>query len=192
VADPAALRRFGLTVQELAGILLMLRGASGKDIVEGVKERLAIAKQSLSPDVEARPFYDRTNLVETALGTVQTALPQGAVLVLFMLLFLMGHLRSAMIVALQLPLVVLATFLLMDLAGMSSNLMTLSGLAIAIGMLGDGAIVLVENGVRLFGRRGKDTEADDRVVSSVRRHSRSFVPSASVWWSFPHGAPRPL
>jgi cobalt-zinc-cadmium resistance protein CzcA len=85
---------------------------------------------------------------------VQSALLQGAVLVALVLLFFMGHLRSAVLVAVQLPMAALATFLVMRLVGMSSNLMTLSGLAIAIGMLGDGAIVLVENGVRLLGTEG--------------------------------------
>lgn len=136
--------------ETVAGIVLMLRGASGRDVVAGIKERLALAKQSLPEDVEIVPFYDRSELVGTALGTVKRALLQGALLVLLVLLFFMGSPRSALLVALQLPMAALATFLVMRLVGMSSNLMTLSGLAIAIGMLGDGAIVLVENTVRLL------------------------------------------
>jgi cobalt-zinc-cadmium resistance protein CzcA len=138
--------------ETVAGIVLMLRGGSGRDVVAGVREKLELARQSLPPDVEIVPFYDRNELVTTALGTVRGALLQGAVLVLLVLLFFMGHLRSAALVALQLPLAALATFLVMGLFGMSLNLMTLSGLAIAIGMLGDGAIVLVENAVRLLAR----------------------------------------
>ncbi len=138
--------------ETVAGIVLMLRGGSGRDVVAGVREKLELARQSLPPDVEIVPFYDRNELVTTALGTVRGALFQGAVLVLLVLLFFMGHLRSAALVALQLPLAALATFLVMGLFGMSLNLMTLSGLAIAIGMLGDGAIVLVENAVRLLAR----------------------------------------
>ncbi len=138
--------------ETVAGIVLMLRGGSGRDVVAGVREKLELARQSLPPDVEIVPFYDRNELVTTALGTVRGALIQGAVLVLLVLLFFMGHLRSAALVALQLPLAALATFLVMGLLGMSLNLMTLSGLAIAIGMLGDGAIVLVENAVRLLAR----------------------------------------
>ncbi len=148
--------------EAVAGIVLMLKGASGKDVVEGIKERLEIARQSLPPDVEAKAFYDRTVLVDTALGTVRNALLQGAVLVLLVLLFFMGHLRSSLLVALQLPMAAFATFVVMDLVGLSANLMTLSGLAIAIGMLGDGAIVLVENGVRLFGQEGQATQGQDR------------------------------
>jgi len=143
--------------ETVAGIVLMLRGGSGRDVVAGVREKLELARQSLPPDVEIVPFYDRNELVTTALGTVRGALFQGAILVLLVLLFFMGHLRSAVLVALQLPLAALATFLVMGLFGMSLNLMTLSGLAIAIGMLGDGAIVLVENAVRLLARP-KDAE----------------------------------
>ena len=138
--------------ETVAGIVLMLKGGSGRDVVNGVKEQLEIARQSLPDDVEVVPFYDRDELVRTALGTVEKALLQGAVLVVLVLLFFMGHVRSALLVAIQLPLAALATFLVMRIFGMSSNLMTLSGLAIAIGMLGDGAIVLVENTVRLLGR----------------------------------------
>ena len=138
--------------ETVAGIVLMLRGGSGREVVAGVREKLELARMSLPPDVEIVPFYDRNELVTTALGTVRGALMQGAVLVLLVLLFFMGHLRSAALVALQLPIAALATFLVMGLFGMSLNLMTLSGLAIAIGMLGDGAIVLVENAVRLLGR----------------------------------------
>jgi cobalt-zinc-cadmium resistance protein CzcA len=143
--------------ETVAGIVLMLRGGSGRDVVAGVREKLELARQSLPPDVEIVPFYDRDELVTTALGTVRRALFQGAVLVLLVLLFFMGHLRSAALVALQLPVAALSTFLVMGLLGMSLNLMTLSGLAIAIGMLGDGAIVLVENAVRLLARP-KDAE----------------------------------
>ncbi len=138
--------------ETVAGIVLMLRGGSGRDVVAGVREKLELARQSLPPNVEIVPFYDRNELVTTALGTVRGALLQGAILVLLVLLFFMGHLRSAVLVALQLPMAALATFLVMSLFGMSLNLMTLSGLAIAIGMLGDGAIVLVENAVRLLAR----------------------------------------
>jgi cobalt-zinc-cadmium resistance protein CzcA len=140
--------------ETVAGIVLMLRGGSGRDVVAGVREKLELARQSLPPNVEIVPFYDRNELVTTALGTVRGALLQGAILVLLVLLFFMGHLRSAVLVALQLPMAALATFLVMSLFGMSLNLMTLSGLAIAIGMLGDGAIVLVENAVRLLARPG--------------------------------------
>ncbi len=135
----------------VAGIVLMLRGASGRDVVAGIKERLELVRASLPSDVTLETFYDRSELVEAALGTVQTALLQGAVLVTLVLLLFMGHARSALLVVIQLPMAALATFFVMRQLGLGANLMTLSGLAIAIGMLGDGAIVLVENAVRLLG-----------------------------------------
>ncbi len=152
------------TGETVAGIVLMLKGGSGRDVVNGVKEKLELARQSLPEDVEVVPFYDRDELVRTALGTVEKALLQGAVLVVLVLLFFMGHVRSAVLVTIQLPMAALATFLVMSLVGMSSNLMTLSGLAIAIGMLGDGAIVLVENAVRLLGREGCEGECRKDLV----------------------------
>ena len=138
--------------ETVAGIVLMLRGASGREVVSGIEEQLETVRSSLPSDVEIRPFYNRNELVTTALGTVRKALSQGALLVVLVLAFFMGHVRSSLLVALQLPVAALATFLVMSQVGMSSNLMTLSGLAIAIGMLGDGAIVLVENAVRLMSR----------------------------------------
>ncbi|MGD8440066.1 MAG: CusA/CzcA family heavy metal efflux RND transporter, partial [Holophagae bacterium] len=152
--------------ETVAGIVLMLRGGSGRDVVRGIKDKLEIARQSLPDDVQVVTFYDRDELVRTALGTVETALLQGAVLVVLVLFFFMGHIRSALLVAIQLPMAALATFGVMSVVGMSSNLMTLSGLAIAIGMLGDGAIVLVENTVRLLGR--EDSTDRDR-CSLVRQ-----------------------
>ena len=158
--------------ETVAGIVLMLRGGSGQDVVRGIKEKLELARRSLPADVEIVPFYDRDELVQTALGTVKSALFQGAVLVVLVLLFFMGHLRSALLVAVQLPMAALATFLVMGQTGMSANLMTLSGLAIAIGMLGDGAIVLVENAVRLLGRG--DAETVDR-CTLIRQASVEVV-----------------
>lgn len=158
--------------EAVAGIVLMLRGASGREVVRGIEEKLEVAKKSLPDDVSIVPFYDRSELVTTALGTVQTALIQGAVLVVLVLLFFMGHARSALLVALQLPMAALATFVVMSQVGMSSNLMTLSGLAIAIGMLGDGAIVLVENTVRLLG--SKEARQEDR-VALVRRAAQEVA-----------------
>ncbi|MCG8455893.1 MAG: efflux RND transporter permease subunit, partial [Holophagales bacterium] len=155
--------------ETVAGIVLMLRGASGRDVVRGIRDKLETARASLPDDVEIVPFYDRSELVKTALGTVRTALLQGAALVVLVLLFFMGQVRSALLVALQLPLAALATFLAMDLVGMSSNLMTLSGLAIAIGMLGDGAIVLVENAVRLMAGRSADPDERRRTVLEAAR-----------------------
>ncbi|MGB5572963.1 MAG: CusA/CzcA family heavy metal efflux RND transporter [Thermoanaerobaculia bacterium] len=166
--------------EAVAGIVLMLRGASGRDVVASIKEKLEIAKRSLPEEVEIVPFYDRSELVSTALGTVRKALVQGALLVLLVLVFFMGSPRSAALVAIQLPMAALATFLVMNVVGLSSNLMTLSGLAIAIGMLGDGAIVLVENTARLMNSSTQDVSGIEQVRRSAAEVLRPIIFGVAV------------
>jgi cobalt-zinc-cadmium resistance protein CzcA len=129
----------------VAGIVLMLKGASGRDVVNAVKEKLPAIQKALPHGVELVPFYDRTDFVKKCIATVTKALQEGAVLVLVVLLVLLGNVPSALIVTLVLPLAALAAFIMMNWVGMSANLMSLGGLAIGIGMMVDGAVVMVEN-----------------------------------------------
>jgi len=129
------------------GIVVALRGADASTLVEAIRKRLAELAPSLPPGVQVVPFYDRSTLIARAVGTVESALVEATVLVIVLLLLFLGGLRAALVVALMVPLAALGTFLLMRLAGMSANLMSLGGLAIAIGMLVDAAVVVVENAV---------------------------------------------
>ena len=131
--------------EAVAGIVLMLKGASGRDVVNAVKEKLPAIRKALPPGVELVPFYDRTDLVQKAIHTVTDALLEGAVLVLIILIVLLADFRSAIIVTLVLPLAALFAFIMMRWYGLSANLMSLGGLAIGIGMMVDGAVVMVEN-----------------------------------------------
>lgn len=131
--------------EAVAGIVLMLKGASGRDVVNAVKEKLPAIQKALPKGVELVPFYDRTDLVKKAIHTVTKALQEGAVFVLIILIVLLADLRSAIIVTLVLPLSALFAFIMMKWWGMSANLMSLGGLAIGIGMMVDGAVVMVEN-----------------------------------------------
>jgi cobalt-zinc-cadmium resistance protein CzcA len=131
--------------EAVAGIVLMLKGASGRDVVHGVKEKLPAIRKALPKGVELVPYYDRTDLVKKAIHTVTKALQEGAVLVLIILIVLLADLRSAIIVTLVLPLAALFAFIMMRWYGLSANLMSLGGLAIGIGMMVDGAVVMVEN-----------------------------------------------
>ncbi|MFN7955539.1 MAG: CusA/CzcA family heavy metal efflux RND transporter [bacterium] len=131
--------------EAVAGIVLMLKGASGRDVVNAVKDRLPAIQKALPPGVELVPFYDRTDLVRKAIHTVTKALQEGAIFVLIVLVVLLADLRSALIVTLVLPLAALFAFIMMRWYGLSANLMSLGGLAIGIGMMVDGAVVLVEN-----------------------------------------------
>ncbi|QOJ32618.1 MAG: efflux RND transporter permease subunit [Gammaproteobacteria bacterium] len=155
VADVAevrlgALTRYGGVTQDgrgeaVEGLVLALRGANAQQVTAAVEARLAELAPTLPEGITIRPFYDRSVLVEHAVGTVSTALLEATVLVLALLFLFLGNVRAALTVALTLPLAALATFVLMRRVGLSANLMSLGGLAIAIGMLVDGAVVVVEN-----------------------------------------------
>ncbi len=131
--------------EAVQGLVLGLRGANARAVVAGVKTRLAEIAPSLPPGISIVPFYDRSSLVDRAVQTVSKALLEAIVLVVVLLLAFLGNLRAALVVALMLPLSALATFILMRSFGLSANLMSLGGLAIAIGMLVDAAVVVVEN-----------------------------------------------
>jgi cobalt-zinc-cadmium resistance protein CzcA len=131
--------------EAVEGLVLGLRGANAREVVAGVKERLAALAPGLPAGMTVSPFYDRGNLVDRAVHTVGKALLEAVALVLVLLLAFLGNLRAAIVVALILPFSALGTFVLMRQFGLSANLMSLGGLAIAIGMLVDGAVVVVEN-----------------------------------------------
>ncbi len=146
----ASLTRYGGVTQDgggeaVEGLVLGLKGANAQQVVAAVKRRLQEIAPSLPEGVRITPFYDRSALVERAVGTVSRALLEAVVLVLLLLALYLGNVRAALTVALALPLSALATFLLMREFDLSANLMSLGGLAIAIGMLVDGAVVVVEN-----------------------------------------------
>src|SRR5262245_4893273 len=131
--------------EAVAGIVLMLKGASGREVVSRVKEKLPEIQKALPRGVELVPFYDRTDLVKQAMHTVTKALLEGAIFVLIVLIVLLADIRSAIIVTLVIPLAALFAFIMMRWYGLSANLMSLGGLAIGIGMMVDGAVVMVEN-----------------------------------------------
>ncbi|HQR61258.1 MAG TPA: CusA/CzcA family heavy metal efflux RND transporter, partial [Methylophilaceae bacterium] len=145
-----AMTRYGAVTKNgqgeaVEGLVLGLRGANAQQVVEGVRAKIREIAPSLPKDVAVQVFYDRGNLVERAVGTVTHALLEAIVLVVILLVLFLGDLRAALTVALALPLAALATFILMGRFGMSANLMSLGGLSIAIGMLVDAAVVVVEN-----------------------------------------------
>jgi cobalt-zinc-cadmium resistance protein CzcA len=131
--------------EAVQGLVLGLRGANAQQLVRGVKDKLAAMAPTLPEGVSVNVFYDRGSLVERAVNTVSKALIEAIVLVLILLVLFLGNLRAALTVALVLPLAALITFILMRQFGISANLMSLGGLAIAIGMLVDAAVVVVEN-----------------------------------------------
>ena len=131
--------------EAVEGLVLGLRGANARQVVAAVKARLVTLAPSLPKGMTVVAFYDRSSLVDRAVHTVGKALLEAVAMVLVLLLAFLGNLRAALVVAVMLPLSALGTFVLMRQFGLSANLMSLGGLAIAIGMLVDGAVVVVEN-----------------------------------------------
>ncbi|MBI2798691.1 MAG: efflux RND transporter permease subunit [Gammaproteobacteria bacterium] len=134
--------------EAVEGLVLGLAGANAKQVVLGVEKKIAEIKPGLPPGTVLNVFYNRAALVDKAVATVSKALEEAIVLVLVLLGIFLGNARAALTVAAVLPLAALATFILMRQVEMSANLMSLGGLAIAIGMLVDAAVVVVENVVQ--------------------------------------------
>jgi cobalt-zinc-cadmium resistance protein CzcA len=142
--------RYGVVTQNghheaVQGLVLGLAGSNAQKVVEGVRKKLQELQPTLPPGVQIKTFYDRASLVSKAVSAVSSALIEATVLVVILLGLFLGNIRAALTVALVLPLAALITFILMSNFGMSANLMSLGGLAIAIGMLVDAAVVVVEN-----------------------------------------------
>jgi cobalt-zinc-cadmium resistance protein CzcA len=131
----------------VAGTVLMIRGGNARQVVEAVKTKVEDLQQNniLPAGTRLLPFYDRIELVTAAINTVRDALIEGIVLVVFVFFFFLGHVRSAVVVTASLIVTPLITFIMMQWLGLSANLMTFGGLAIAIGEIADGSLVVVEN-----------------------------------------------
>lgn len=167
--------RFGAVTRDgkevVLGMALARIGENAKSVVDSVKQKLEVANKSLPEGVVLKPVYDRTELVEKAVATAERALIEGSILVAIVLFLFLGELRSAIVVIAALPLAMLIAFIFMERAGLSANLMSLAGLAIGIGMMVDGAVVMVENSFRIMAERrhsGADVDRTDAVLTAAR------------------------
>jgi len=147
--------------ETVAGIVMMLKGASSREVVAGVTEKVKTVEKALPEGVKLTPYYDRTDLVWKTIRTVTTNLVEGGLLVVAVLFYFLGNIRGAIIVALNIPLSMLFSFLGMHWLGLSANLMTLG--AIDFGMIVDGSVVMVENTVRHLAER-KDGESTRHII----------------------------
>ncbi len=158
--------RFGAVTRDgrevVLGMVLSRLGSNAADVVDAIREKVAIVRDALPPGMALRPIYDRTELIEKAVSTVEWALIEGAVLVAVVLFLFLGELRSALVVIAALPLSMLIAFICMEQAGISANLMSLAGLAIGIGMMVDGAVVMTENAFRIMAERRSGGTTVDR------------------------------
>ena len=150
--------------ETVAGLVLKLYGTNTSDVIERAHSRFEEINASLPDGVRAVPYYDQGTLVERAAATVTTALWQGALLVAVVVFIFLGGWRPSLVVVMSIPFSVGFAFIAMSVLGISANLMSLGGVAIAIGMMVDGAIVIAENVDRGF-RERRNGEADRDVVA---------------------------
>jgi len=172
VREAPALRTGAVTKngeEVVLGIALQRIGENAKNVVDEVKQKLQVLQQALPKGVTINPVYDRTDLVEKAVKTAESALIEGSVLVAIILFLFLGEVRSAVVVILALPLAMLISFILMQQWGLSANLMSLAGLAVGIGMMVDGAVVMVENGFRLLSHKVGQTVNKTHVILEAAR-----------------------
>ncbi|MDE0958487.1 MAG: CusA/CzcA family heavy metal efflux RND transporter [Planctomycetota bacterium] len=152
------------TGEVVSGMVVKLYGTNSSTVIHRVEEKLAEIEDILPDGIRIVPYYEQKSLVEACVSTVQTALFQEIGLVILVLLVFMGGLRPSIVVALSIPFSVLFSFVLMNYFGITANLMSLGGLAISIGMLVDGAIVMVENVDRRF--RNSEQSKSSAVLSA--------------------------
>jgi Cu(I)/Ag(I) efflux system membrane protein CusA/SilA len=160
------------TREAVGGVVVARSGVNTKSVIDDVKARLVQIAPGLPPGVTVVPFYDRSTLIDQAIGTLRVALFEEIALVTLAHVVFLMHFRSILIVTIPLPLAVLMAFLGMHYAGISSNIMSLAGIAIAIGVLVDAGIVVTENAFRTVEQRGLDPRDRQRVWEAVLQSTR--------------------
>lgn len=160
--------------EAVGGIVVMRDGENALRVIDGVKDRIAAVQKTLPPGVEIVTGYDRAGLISDSIQTLRRALVEEAIIVSLVIIVFLWHFRSALIPIITIPLALLASFIPMYFLHVSSNIMSLGGFALAIGVLVDASIVMVENGHRhlgdcIAGRRGDgatapQTDERDRVL----------------------------
>ena len=151
--------------EAVGGVVMMLRGGNAKEVVKNIKERVQEINDNemLPGGLKIVPYYDRSELVSAAITTVVKVLIEGVILVIAILFIFLGDFRSSVIVVMTLVLTPLITFMAMNYLGISANLMSLGGLAIAIGLMVDGSVVIVENTFHRLGHM-KSNENKNKVI----------------------------
>ncbi|CAG2150391.1 efflux RND transporter permease subunit [Cupriavidus numazuensis] len=168
--------------EAVGGIVMMMRGGNAKEVVSRVKARVAEinAKGMLPGKLQIVPYYDRSELVDAALWTVTKVLLEGVVLVVIVLFLFLGDVRSSVIVLATLVLTPLLTFIVMNRMGLSANLMSLGGLAIAIGLMVDGSVVVVENAFERLGHKEPGLTKTQILVKAVQEVATPVIVGVGI------------
>ena len=159
----------------VAGMVVQLYGTNASTVIDRVEAKVEQVQKALPEGVRIVPYYEQSELVQASVATVRNALLQGVALVVIVLLAFMGGLRPSLVVALSIPFSVLFATLAMGYFGISANLMSLGGLAIAIGMMVDGAIVMAENVDRLLHETDPDEPRHRTVARACREVARPIL-----------------
>jgi Cu(I)/Ag(I) efflux system membrane protein CusA/SilA len=158
--------------EAVGGVVIARYDVSTIEVIDGIKEKIRALEAGLPQGVKIVPFYDRTGLIARATDTLKNALIEEIILVTLAHIIFLFHFRSILIVTIPLPLAVLMSFLFMYYLGISSNLMSLAGIAIAIGVLVDAGIVVTENAFRYMEKRGIDPRDRKSVFRGVLESTR--------------------
>jgi Cu(I)/Ag(I) efflux system membrane protein CusA/SilA len=158
--------------EAVGGVVIARYGVNTLEVIDAIKQKIAAIQSGLPKGVQVVPFYDRTQLINRATHTLKRALIEELILVTLAHILFLAHFRSILIVTLPLPLAVLLAFLFMYYMGISSNLMSLSGIAIAIGVLVDAGIVVTENAFRFIEQRKIDPKNRKLIWETVLESTR--------------------
>lgn len=164
----------------VTGIVMMLKGANSSEVIKNVKEKMEQIKKTLPEGVEVEPFLDRKKLVDNAISTVETNLIEGALIVIFILILFLGNLRAGLVVASVIPLAMLFALSMMNLFGVSGNLMSLG--AIDFGLIVDGAVIIVESvlhGIAYYKDKTNPLHSQDQMDKEVHKSASRMMTSAA-------------
>ena len=168
------------TGEVVTGIVLKLYGENTSKVIKDLYVKVEEVQKSLPAGVHLIPFYEQANLVDRATGTVKSALLQGAMLVILVLFLFLGNIRSALVVIISFPIAILTAFIMMKLFNLSADLMSLGGLAIAIGIMVDSSIVMVENIWRHLQEKKDGVSIKDLIKSAAMEVARPIAFATTI------------
>ncbi|KAF0220572.1 MAG: Cu(I)/Ag(I) efflux system membrane protein [Geobacteraceae bacterium] len=169
--------------EAVGGIVVMRYGENAKDVIDRVKEKIEALSKGLPPGVRIVAAYDRSSLIERAVDTLKRALAEESIVVSLVVFLFLLHFQSALVIILTLPIAVLVAFITMKLLGVTSNIMSLGGIAIAIGVLVDAGVIMVENCYRRLSEISPEERGEKRleiIIGSSRQVGRAIFFSMAI------------
>ena len=169
--------------EAVGGIVVMRYGENAKDVIDRVKEKIVSLQKGLPPGVSIKVSYDRSDLIERAIDTLKRSLTEESIVVSLVILVFLLHFQSALVIVITLPISVLCSFIAMKLMGVSSNIMSLGGIAIAIGVLVDAGVIMVENCYRHLSEMPAEERREQRlevIIASAKQVGRAIFFSLAI------------